>query len=99
MIAAFESLAHFRPLNMAESTVNSPDAFSGIPLESDPVIFTDLLHALGVPSLQFCDVLSLDSADVAPGGPLALSTPVYALVLVYNTTREYEAGQRRERQE
>ncbi|KAJ7121064.1 hypothetical protein C8R44DRAFT_671805 [Mycena epipterygia] len=74
------------------------DQFSGIPLESDPDIFTDLLHALGAPSLEFRDVLSINTADVSPGAELALSLPVHAFVLVYTTTRAYEAGIRAERQ-
>ncbi|KAK7019958.1 ubiquitin carboxyl-terminal hydrolase, partial [Favolaschia claudopus] len=62
-----------------------------IPLESDPQIFTDLIRALGVHSLQFHDVLSLDPSDLLPGGALALPTPVYALILIFPTTEAYEA--------
>ncbi|KAJ7443930.1 ubiquitin C-terminal hydrolase L3 [Mycena galericulata] len=77
---------------MTESASNSQDQFSGIPLESDPEIFTDLIRALGVHSLEFRDVLSINTEDVTPGGDVALPLPVHALVLVYNATREYEAG-------
>lgn len=83
---------------MAESILYGPDSYSHIPLESDPEIFTDLLRALGVNSLEFRDVLSIQTEDLILGGELALPSPVYALVLVYTTTREYEAGIRAERQ-
>ncbi|KAJ6591268.1 ubiquitin C-terminal hydrolase L3 [Mycena vulgaris] len=63
-----------------------------IPLESDPAIFTGLIHALGVRGLEFQDVYSLESADLVPGGSLALPGPVYALILVFPTTETYEAG-------
>ncbi|KAJ7248183.1 peptidase C12, ubiquitin carboxyl-terminal hydrolase, partial [Mycena haematopus] len=69
-----------------------------IPLESDPSIFTDLLHALGVPSLEFLDVLSINTPDLLPGSDLALPSELHAFVLVYNTTPEYELGVRAERQ-
>ncbi|KAJ7481827.1 ubiquitin C-terminal hydrolase L3 [Mycena latifolia] len=84
---------------MSGSTpLNPPDQFSGIPLESDPEIFTDLVRALGVHSLEFRDVLSISTEELAPGGDLELPHPVYAFILVYTTTREYEAGLRAERQ-
>ncbi|KAJ7662172.1 ubiquitin C-terminal hydrolase L3 [Mycena polygramma] len=83
---------------MVDSAVSTKGPFSGIPLESDPEIFTDLVRALGVRSLEFRDVLSIDAKDLLPGGDLALPSPVHALVFVYNTTREYEAGVRAERQ-
>ncbi|KAF8178209.1 peptidase C12, ubiquitin carboxyl-terminal hydrolase [Mycena galopus ATCC 62051] len=84
---------------MADSPAqNSADKFSHIPLESDPIIFTDLLRALGVPSLEFRDVLSINTADLLPNADLALPSPLHAFVLVYNTTREYEAGVRAKRQ-
>ncbi|KAJ7321994.1 ubiquitin C-terminal hydrolase L3 [Mycena albidolilacea] len=83
---------------MAESVLQSKDQFSGIPLESDPEIFTDLLHALGVPSLEFRDVLSIHTNDLLPGADLALPSTVHAFGLVYNATRAYEAGIRAERQ-
>ncbi|KAJ7726926.1 hypothetical protein B0H16DRAFT_1331927 [Mycena metata] len=62
-----------------------------IPLESDPSIFTDLIRNLGVHSLEFEDVLSLDSADLVPTGSLALAGPVHALILIFPTTETYEA--------
>lgn len=81
-----------------DSDLNLKDEFSGIPLESDPAIFTDLVHALGATALEFQDVLSLNADDLR-SGDLALSSPLYAFVLVYNATREYEAGVRAERQQ
>jgi ubiquitin carboxyl-terminal hydrolase L3 len=62
-----------------------------IPLESDPDIFTKLIQEFGIRSLEFQDVLSLDLADLLPGGGLALPTPVYALILIFPTTEAYEA--------
>ncbi|KAJ7918129.1 ubiquitin carboxyl-terminal hydrolase [Mycena leptocephala] len=83
---------------MSESSPYSKDPFSGIPLESDPEIFSELLRQLGVHSLEFRDVLSINIEDLIPSGDLALPSPVHALVLVYTTTQEYEAGIRAERQ-
>ncbi len=55
-----------------------------IPLESDPDVFNELMHLLGVPpSLRFEDVWTLD-------GPHALAGPALALVLVLPTTESYE---------
>ncbi|KAJ6481881.1 ubiquitin C-terminal hydrolase L3 [Mycena sanguinolenta] len=79
-------------------SVHSPDRFNHIPLESDPSIFTDLLHELGVPSLEFLDVLSINTSDLLPGADLALPSQLHAFVLVYTTTREYETGIHAERQ-
>ncbi|KAJ6481878.1 ubiquitin C-terminal hydrolase L3 [Mycena sanguinolenta] len=62
-----------------------------IPLESDPEIFTNLIQqGLGIRSLEFQDVLSLDLADLLPGGPLALPQPIHALILIFPTTEAYE---------
>jgi ubiquitin carboxyl-terminal hydrolase L3 len=50
-----------------------------IPLESDPDIFTRLIHALGAPpSLCFEEVFSLDEPDFLPH-------PAHALILVFPT--------------
>ncbi|KAF7342114.1 Ubiquitin carboxyl-terminal hydrolase [Mycena venus] len=70
---------------------NPKERLHFIPLESDPEIFTNLIQALGVHSLEFQDVLSLDLADLLPGGDLALSGPVHALILIFPTTEAYEA--------
>ncbi|KAJ6562498.1 hypothetical protein B0H19DRAFT_1027337 [Mycena capillaripes] len=67
------------------------DRIHFIPLESDPSIFTSLISRLGVRSLQFQDVLSLDLADLLPGGSLALPGPIYAFILIFPTTPSYEA--------
>ncbi|KAJ7628754.1 ubiquitin C-terminal hydrolase L3 [Roridomyces roridus] len=72
--------------------------FSGVPLESDPEIFNTVLRGLGVHSLECRDVLSVHTEDLLPGADLALPTPVYALILLYNATEEYEAGIRAARQ-
>jgi ubiquitin carboxyl-terminal hydrolase L3 len=51
-----------------------------IPLESNPEVFTKLIHALGVsPTLAFVDVLSLDDPDLIAMVP----RPVLALVLAF----------------
>ncbi|KAF2731919.1 ubiquitin C-terminal hydrolase L3 [Polyplosphaeria fusca] len=58
-----------------------------IPLESNPDVFTELVHKLGVsPTLAFHDVYSLDDADLLAIVP----RPVYALVLVFPTTDSYK---------
>lgn len=63
-----------------------------IPLESNPEVFTKLIHSLGVSeSLEFQDVLSLDNADL-----LAFPRPVRALILVFPTTDAYEMRVREE---
>jgi ubiquitin carboxyl-terminal hydrolase L3 len=58
-----------------------------VPLESNPEVFTSLIHTLGVsPSLEFQDVLSLDDKDLLD----FLPRPAYALILVFPTTDAYE---------
>jgi hypothetical protein len=57
-----------------------------IPLESNPEVFTSLIHKLGVSnSLEFQDVLSLDDPELLA----FLPRPAYALVLVFPTTEAY----------
>jgi ubiquitin carboxyl-terminal hydrolase L3 len=57
-----------------------------IPLESNPQVFTQLIHNLGLTSLEFQDVLSLDEPSL-----LALVTrPVLGLVLTFPTTEVYK---------
>lgn len=59
-----------------------------IPLESNPVLFTELIHRLGVSeSLQFHDILSLDDAELLAFIP----RPALALVLVFPTTPAYKS--------
>ncbi|KAI3323204.1 cysteine proteinase [Xylariaceae sp. AK1471] len=57
------------------------------PLESNPTLFTELVHQLGVsPTIGFRDVLSLSDADL-----LALiPRPILALVMVFPMTAVYE---------
>lgn len=57
-----------------------------LPLESDPEIFTSLIHGLGVSrSLSFIDVYSLDDL-----GNFSIPRPVLGLILVYPTAADYE---------
>ncbi|KAF2186522.1 cysteine proteinase [Zopfia rhizophila CBS 207.26] len=58
-----------------------------IPLESNPEVFTELVHKLGLSkSLSFQDVLSLDDPELLAFIP----RPAYALILVAPTTAMYE---------
>lgn len=59
---------------------------SFIPLESNPEIFTHLIHKLGVSSqLEFQDVFSIDEPDLLA----MLPRPVLALVLIFPSTETY----------
>lgn len=59
-----------------------------IPLESNPALFTALIHQLGVStSLAFHDVLSIDDPDLLAFIP----RPALALILVFPTSPVYEA--------
>jgi ubiquitin carboxyl-terminal hydrolase L3 len=58
-----------------------------LPLESNPAVFTELAHKLGLAaSLRFEDVLSLDDPELMELVP----RPVHALILVFPTTDTYE---------
>ena len=58
-----------------------------IPLESNPIVFTELAHKLGLStSLVFEDVLSLDDPELLG----FLPRPAFALILVFPTTDDYE---------
>lgn len=58
-----------------------------IPLESNPTVFTHLIHKLGVSdTLAWADVYSLDDPDLLAVVP----RPVLALVLVFPTSPTYE---------
>lgn len=64
-----------------------------IPLESNPTVFTDLIHRLGVStSLGFADVLSLDEPDLLAFIP----RPTLALILVFPTLDKYQAAKAKE---
>lgn len=55
-----------------------------IPLESNPRIFTQLIHSLGAsPALHFEDVLSLNEPSLLPH-------PALALILTFPTLADYE---------
>ncbi|KAK7468360.1 ubiquitinyl hydrolase 1 [Stygiomarasmius scandens] len=57
-----------------------------IPLESNPEVFTQLIHTLGVSSaLEFTDVLSLDEPDLIAMMP----RPVLALTLAFPAPGEH----------
>lgn len=59
-----------------------------IPLESNPTLFTELAHQLGLSaSLAFGDVLSLDESDLLAIVP----RPTLALILVFPTSPDYDA--------
>lgn len=55
-----------------------------LPLESNPEVFTRLIKTLGVQSLEFVDVYSLDEPDLLAMVP----RPVLALILVFPTTND-----------
>ena len=58
-----------------------------IPLESDPEIFTELMHDLDVSrSISFIDVWSLEDDTLA-----SIPRPVLALILVLPSCPAYEA--------
>lgn len=64
-----------------------------IPLESNPVLFTQLIHQLGVsPSLAFQDVLSINDPNLLAFIP----RPALALILVFPTSDAYEVAKAKE---
>ncbi|KIY73348.1 putative ubiquitin carboxyl-terminal hydrolase [Cylindrobasidium torrendii FP15055 ss-10] len=64
----------------------SPGQKRYIPLESNPEVFTDLIHNLGIKTLKFQDVYSIEDE-----GLMALvERPTYALVLVSPVGADYE---------
>ena len=64
-----------------------------LPLESNPTIFTKLIHQLGVsPSLAFHDVVSIDD----PTFLSLIPRPALALILVFPTSSKYEEYKTRE---
>lgn len=68
---------------------------SFLPLESNPAVFTELIHALGVSEkLVFHDVYSISDPDLLALVP----RPVYALVLVTPAFPEHDAAKAAEEQ-
>ncbi|CAK9436001.1 uncharacterized protein LODBEIA_P05820 [Lodderomyces beijingensis] len=68
------------------------DSKSVIPLESNPQIFTDLAHKLGLsPILQFHDVYSLTDPDLVA----FLPQPIFGIILLFPLTPSYEAYRKR----
>ncbi|KAF2678087.1 ubiquitin carboxyl-terminal hydrolase isozyme L1 [Lentithecium fluviatile CBS 122367] len=64
-----------------------------VPLESDPELFTELIHRLGLSSaVGFHDVLSIDEPDLLA----FIRRPALALVLVFPTTATYDEHTRDE---
>ena len=60
------------------------------PLESNPAVFSQLIHRLGAsPRLVFRDVVSLDDPDSLP-------YPALAFLLVFPTSNAYEAHKGKE---
>lgn len=58
-----------------------------IPLESNPDVFNQLIHQLGVSSvLRFHDVWSLSEPEILA----IIPRPVLALVIVFSTPHQYE---------
>ncbi|KAJ4485337.1 ubiquitin C-terminal hydrolase L3 [Lentinula aciculospora] len=57
-----------------------------IPLESNPEVFTELIHALGVSSLSFQDVYSLDDPELLSLVP----RPILGLVLIFPAMEDYD---------
>lgn len=58
-----------------------------VPLESDPEIFTQYAHGLGLsPALAFHDIYSISDPDLLSFVP----RPVYALILTFPVTQVYE---------
>src|SRR5947209_20403658 len=69
-------------------TAPTPSNPAFIPLESNPVVFNNLAHNLGLsPSLSFIDVYSITDPDLLPFVP----HPVYALLLVFPVLETYDA--------
>ena len=89
-----EVTAHSR-LPKSSQPSSFPTTYSKhfIPLESDPEIFTELAHSLGLSTqLEFHDVLSLDDPQVLAMVP----RPVYAMILVFPTSEAYERQKKEE---
>ncbi|KZO91090.1 cysteine proteinase [Calocera viscosa TUFC12733] len=81
---------------MATTDAHPDDGYRAkyfIPLESDPDVFTQLIHNLGVSkTLSFVDVLSLTDPNLLAFIP----RPVLALILVFPDFGDYAAGYAKE---
>jgi len=74
-------------MNIADQACGPVYTKHFIPLESNPDVFTELAHKLGLStSLVFEDVLSLDDPELLG----FLPRPAFALILVFPTTDDYE---------
>lgn len=73
-------------MSSAKNPRSAPYRKSFIPLESNPTVFTSLIHKLGLaPSLSFQDVYSISDAEL-----LALiPRPAHALILVCPMSEAY----------
>ncbi|KAK6456053.1 ubiquitinyl hydrolase 1 [Scheffersomyces xylosifermentans] len=69
------------------------DSKSVIPLESNPAIFSELAHKLGLsPVAEFHDVYSLTDPDLLA----FLPAPVYGVILLFPLTSNYESYRKTE---
>lgn len=74
------------PMTLLTETARQKYRKHFIPLESNPDVFTELIHKLGLPtSLSFQDVWSLEPDLLA-----MIPRPVHALILAVPTTEGYE---------
>jgi ubiquitin carboxyl-terminal hydrolase L3 len=93
MTFSYQLTPHNYSTTKKSHTMAQPYRKHFIPLESNPSIFTSLIHKLGAsPSLCFQDVLSLDDPELLG----FLPRPVHALILVFPTTEAYEERVRSE---
>jgi ubiquitin carboxyl-terminal hydrolase L3 len=64
-----------------------------LPLESNPEVFTHLVHTLGVtPSIEIQDIFSLSEPELLA----MVSRPAYALILTFPVSKTYDEDMKRE---